>query len=170
MDLGQSTAVKEIVIYNMNNCLFPTICRMQLSNSIVTLRDASDNIVASYNIGDASQLNQIVVSAVVNKNFYLENPSSGKVLGVRGNDCTSGFIHVQDQSDSGSSYQQWSLTDEGYLKNNGCSNKFLSNRHDSCTSGNELALSSSGEKWSFHKDGRIVHVKCKSHICKARKC
>jgi hypothetical protein len=101
--------------------------------------------------------------------FYLENYSSRKVLGVRGNDCTSGLIEVQERS--ASLYQQWSLTDEGHLKHRSCSTKsFLSNRHDSCTSGNELALSSSGEKWTFQKDGKIVHNKCKSRICKAMSC
>jgi hypothetical protein len=60
VDLGQSTAVKKVVIYNRNDC---TGCQRRLSNSNVTLRDANDNVLASYRIGDASLLNEIEIDA-----------------------------------------------------------------------------------------------------------
>lgn len=90
--------------------------------------------------------------------FYLTNPSSGKVLGIRGNDCDSGFIEVQDQS--GSDYQKWLSDSSGKLKNKGC-NKYLTNRHLTCSAGNELALDLAGDQFTFYKDGRIINKRCK---------
>jgi hypothetical protein len=58
VDLGQSTAVKKVIIYNGNpNNWF------RLSFSSVTLRDDANNILAVYEIGDASQLSQIDINA-----------------------------------------------------------------------------------------------------------
>ena len=57
MDLGQSTAVKKVIIFNRLN-QFP-----RLSDSTVTLRDDANNILAVYEIGDASQLSQVDINA-----------------------------------------------------------------------------------------------------------
>jgi hypothetical protein len=64
VDLGQSTAVKKVVIYNRNDCLVSAEssgCRRRLSNSIVTLRDANDNVLESYRIGDVTDKNEIEI-------------------------------------------------------------------------------------------------------------
>ena len=56
MDLGHSYPVKKVVIYNRNDTVWS---RGRLSNSIVTFHDADNTIMASYRIGDASQLDVI---------------------------------------------------------------------------------------------------------------
>jgi hypothetical protein len=54
VDLRQSYSVKKVVIYNRIDC-----CRDRILNSIVTLRDVSNKVLASYKIGDASRTDVI---------------------------------------------------------------------------------------------------------------
>ena len=66
MDLGESTVVEKVVIYNSNHCceVYTDCCNGRLSNSIVTLHNAADSIIASYRIGDASQRDVISIDVM----------------------------------------------------------------------------------------------------------
>ena len=74
--MGQSTVVEKVVIYNGDICclVYTDCCNGRLSNSIVTLRDGADNVVYSYRIGDASQLDKIdiEISMVIKVKIQLE--------------------------------------------------------------------------------------------------
>jgi hypothetical protein len=50
--------VKKIVIHNRVDC-----CKQRLSNSVVTLRDANNNVGAMYRIGNAADLGQIDIDS-----------------------------------------------------------------------------------------------------------
>ena len=108
--------------------------------------------------------------------FFLVNPTSGKVLGLKDSSCANAsHIEVQDHMyNVNNDHQQFFLTDDGRLKNKGCSNnnRMLTNKWnvngvESCRHGNELVnqdeVSGSNEdiqRWTFHnKDQSIVNKK-----------
>ena len=108
------------------------------------------------------------VTTVGEQYFYLANPSSGKVLGVRGHDCweATSFVDVQDRAPEVEQFQQFTLRDDGQLEIWGCPGQYLSNRYDTCTNGNELVLKPAGsaDSWTFYEHGRIVTKQCNSFI------
>ena len=100
--------------------------------------------------------------------FYLSNPSSGKVLCVRGNDCEKApiFVDIQDRALDAQQSQKFTLTDDGRLENRQCSGRYLSNQYDTCANGNKLVLKPaiSAELWTFYEHGRIINKRCKSFL------
>ena len=65
------------------------------------------------------------------------------MLGLRDGSCANDSpIEVQDCKNTNSDHQKFFLTDDGRLKNKGCSNnRLLTNKWDgSCRHGNELVI------------------------------
>jgi hypothetical protein len=55
--LEQDVALKKIVIYQRNDC--GDVCRARLSNAVVSLLDANNNVLGSYTLGDVSKAHKI---------------------------------------------------------------------------------------------------------------
>ena len=79
MDLTQDVVVHKVIINNRNDCEqnIDSRCRKRLSDSVVTLRDDTNNIVAIYYIDDASSLDEIEIGMSDFTSWVQSLPYSG---------------------------------------------------------------------------------------------